>query len=207
MNEKTSEKTAPAAPERQPGAYRPQLALYHPNGKGTGGAAKFELHPAHDDTEGSVMLRIANQSAIGGQAGGVQQFARFDWENAITVKLGFADLCAFLQVFNGECESLGDGRGLYHRTARAATKILLRHLVDPRPCYSLELYRTAAGGGEAKAHMLMSCAEAEGLRAAILGSMSVVCFGIPVVIPRDTSAYRAENSRRAPATGPQGAAW
>ena len=44
--------------------------------------------------------------------------------------------------------------------------------------------------------MLISSAEAEGLRAAILGSMSVVCFGIPMLIPRDTTAYRAENSRR-----------
>ena len=148
------------------------------------------------------MLSIANQSAVGGQAGGGQvgggqQFARFDWENAITVKLGFADLCAMLQVFNGECESLGDGRGIYHRTARALTKIVLRHLVDPRPCYSLELYRTlTANGGETRAHLLISSAEAEGLRAAILGSMSVVCFGIPMLIPHDTSAYRAENSRR-----------
>ena len=192
-----NDQTTPSAPERQPGAFRPQLAIYHPNGKGTGGAAKLDLHPAHDDTEGSLMLRIANQSAIGGQAGGVQQFARFDWENAITVKLGFADLCAILQVFNGECESLGDGRGLYHRTARASTKIVLRHLVDPRPCYSLELYRTiTADGSEARAHLLISSAEAEGLRAAILGSMAVVCFGIPTVIPRDTTAYRAENSRR-----------
>ena len=44
--------------------------------------------------------------------------------------------------------------------------------------------------------LLISSAEAEGLRAAILGSMAVVCFGIPTVIPRDTTAYRAENSRR-----------
>ena len=74
---------------------------------------------------------------------------------------------------------------------------MLRHLVDPRPCYSLELYRTlAANGGETSAHMLISSAEAEGLRAAILGSMSVVCFGIPMLVQHDTTAYRAENSRR-----------
>ena len=193
MNEQKTQ----ATPGGQLGVFRPQLALYHPNGKGTGGAAKMNLHPAHDDTEGCLMLSMARQSAVGGQVGGVQQFARFDWENAITVKLGFADLCAMLQVFNGECESLGDGRGLYHRTARASTKIVLRHLVDPRPCYSLELYRTlAADGAEASAHMLISSAEAEGLRAAILGSMSVVCFGIPMLVPHDTTAYRAENSRR-----------
>ena len=189
--------TTPAEPVRQPGAFRPQLAIYHPNGKGTGGAAKLDLHPAHDDTEGCIMLRLASQRAIGGQAAGEQQFARFGWDDAITVKLGFADICAILQVFNGECESLGDGRGLYHRTARASTKIVLRHLVDPRPCYSLELYRTlTADGSETRAHLLISSAEAEGLRAAILGSMSVVCFGIPMLGPHDTTAYRAENSRR-----------
>ena len=189
--------TTPTEPVRLPGAFRPQLAIYHPNGKGTGGAAKLDLHPAHDDTEGCIMLRLASQRAIGGQAAGEQQFARFGWDDAITVKLGFADICAILQVFNGECESLGDGRGLYHRTTRASTKIVLRHLVDPRPCYSLELYRTlAADGSETRAHLLISSAEAEGLRAAILGSMSVVCFGIPMLIPRDTTAYRAENSRR-----------
>ena len=189
--------TTPAEPVRQPGAFRPQLAIYHPNGKGTGGAAKLDLHPAHDDTEGCIMLRLASQRAIGGQAAGEQQFARFGWDDAITVKLGFADICAILQVFNGECESLGDGRGLYHRTARASTKIVLRHLVDPRPCYSLELYRTlTADGSETRAHLLISSAEAEGLRAAILGSMSVVCFGIPMLLPHDTTTYRAENSRR-----------
>lgn len=161
------------------GSFRPQLALYHPNGKGTGGAAKFELHPAHDASAGCVMLKMASQSAVGSSAGDVPQFARFDWDNAITVKLDFADISSMLQVFNGECESLGDGRGLFHRSAKAATKISMRHVVEPRSGYSLDLYRTlSADSSEARAHMLITQTEAEGLRAAILGSMSAICFGV-----------------------------
>ena len=44
------------------GKYRPALTLYHPNGKGTGGAMELKLHPAHDDVDGSIMLR-----SVGGQ--------------------------------------------------------------------------------------------------------------------------------------------
>lgn len=46
MNEKASEY------ERAPG-FRPRLALYHANAKGTGCAIKMELHPAHGATDGS----------------------------------------------------------------------------------------------------------------------------------------------------------
>ena len=160
------------------GAFRPQLALYHPNGRGTGAAAKFELHPAHDNVAGCIMLKMAAQCAIGSKAGDTPQFARFDWENAITVKLDFSDISAMLQVFNGENESLGDGRGLYHLSAKAATKIAMRHVVEPKPGYSLDLHRTTtADNAETRTHMLITPTEAEGLRAAILGAMSAICFG------------------------------
>ena len=195
-NDNAFEQTAASATSRQAGQYRPQLAIYHPNGKGTGGAAKIDLHPAHDASAGCLMLKLANQCAVGGQSGGATQFARFDWENAISVKLDFNDICAILQVFGGECESLCDGHGLYHRTARASTKIAMRHIIDPRPGYSLDLYRTSSDGSEGRTHLMFSQAEAEGLRAAIMGSMSTICFGIPMVIEHDTSAYRAANSRR-----------
>ncbi|MBR3222180.1 MAG: hypothetical protein IKF72_08105 [Kiritimatiellae bacterium] len=190
-NDNACGQAAASATGRQAGQYRPQLAIYHPNGKGTGGAAKIDLHPAHDASAGCLMLKLASQCAVGGQSGGVAQFARFDWENAISVKLDFNDICAILQVFGGECESLCDGHGLYHRTARASTKIAMRHIIDPHPGYSLDLYRTSSDGSECRAHLMLSQAEAAGLRAAIMGSMSTICFGIPMLIEHDTSAYQA----------------
>ena len=174
------------------GQFRPKLAFYHPTPKGTGGAAEWELHPAHDDTDGSIMLCVANQMTIGNRMGPNPTFPRFDWENKICVKLDFNDLCAFLQVFRGECESINGEHGLVHRSPSGLTRIHLRHLVDPIACYSLELYKTPAGGGEdVRAHILLSPAEALGLCESIAGSMYLISFGIPMLVPHDTSEYRA----------------
>ena len=188
MNNDANNKTMPP-----PGTYRPSLAFYHANVKGTGCAATLELHPAHDDTDGCIMMSVANQMTVGNRMGPNPTFPRFDWENRICVKLDFSDLCAMLQVFRGECESINGEHGLYHRTAKAATTIRLRHLVDPVSGYSLELYRTPAGGGEeTRAHLLLNTAEALGLCESIAGAMYLVSFGIPMLVPHDTSAYRRE---------------
>ena len=181
------------APPAAPRAYRPSLRFFHPNGRGTGCAVSMDLHPAHDRVDGSIMMKVSNQMTVGNLQGPNPTFPRFDWENAMSVKLDFSDLCKMLQVFRGECESLEDGRGLYHRTARATTKIVLRHLVEPVAGYSLELYRTPMQGEDTRAHIFFTPWEALGLAEAIAGSMAVISFGIPVVIPHDTSAYEAEN--------------
>ena len=188
MNNETNTKTTMPI-----GQFRPRLAFYHPTPKGTGCAATLELHPAHDDTDGSIMLCAANQMTVGNRMGPNPTFPHFDWENRICVKLDFNDLCAMLQVFRGECETINGDHGLYHRTAKAATKIQLRHLVDPVVGYSLELYKTPAGGGEeTRAHLLLSPAEALGLCESIAGAMYLVSFGIPMLVPHDTTAYRRE---------------
>lgn len=182
--------------------FRPKLAFYHANGKGTGAALKMELHPAHDDTDGSIMATIAGQMAVGDRTGPAPVYPRFDWESAICVKLDFSDLTQILQVLRGTCESVADGRGLCHTSPRGTSRILVRHFIEPRPCYSFEVYRSGrAGGEESSARIFLSQAEACGLEAAITGSLAVVCFGIPTVIPHDTSAYRAETRemRDAPA--------
>ena len=189
------DKTAPAATQAQ--MHRPNLTFFHPNPKGTGGALRLELHPAHDRVSGSIMMSVANQLTIGDRRGPVPTFPTFDWENKIVVKLDFDDLCKFLQVFRGECESIDGDRGLYHSSPRASTCIKLRHLVDPISGYSLELYRSVRGSAaESRAHIILNSAESHGLCEAIAGSMSVISFGIPMVIPHDTSAYEAEKKAR-----------
>ena len=59
---------------------RPTLTMYHPNSNGTGSAIRLELHPAHDDTAGSIMATIATQLTIGDRLGAVPVYPRFDWE-------------------------------------------------------------------------------------------------------------------------------
>lgn len=181
MNEKVSEQRA----------YRPRLSFFKPNGKGTGCAMRMELHPAHGQTDGSIMVTLANQMTIGDRRGPNPTYPHFDWENAIYVKLDFTDLSKMLQVFRGECETLEDGKGLVHRSPRGLTYIKLSHLIEPAPCYGLEVRRCAADGHhDVRAFMPLSPYEALGLTAAIEDSLGVICFGMPMVIERDTSAYQ-----------------
>lgn len=185
------------------GRFRPCLRMYHANPKGTGCAVKMELHPAHDDVDGSIMLTLANQMTVGGVQGAARVFATFDWMNSICVKLDFSDLCKMLQVLRGECESIDEGRGLFHSAPTGTKKISFRHLLDPVTGYSLDVTSSACrGGAESHAHFLFSDSEALGLCESISGSMSIVSFGIPVVIPHDTSAYVAEcrRARNVPAS-------
>ena len=160
---------------------RPTLTMYHPNAKGTGSALKLELHPAHDDTAGSIMATIATQLTTGNCIGSVPVYPQFDWEGAITVKLDFTDISKMLQVFRGECESLEDGRGLFHLSTRGTTKIMLRHIVEPIHGYMIEVYRTMRDSDDSNARIFLSPSEALGLTAAIESSMGVICFGIPVI--------------------------
>ena len=96
-------------------------------------------------------------------------------------------------IFRGECEAIDEGRGLYHRSPRASTRIVLRHLIEPTPGYSFELYRTqSVGDGENRARILFNPAEALGLCESIAGALYLVSFGIPMLIPHDTSVYLAE---------------
>ena len=176
------------------GSIRPSLCFYHANPKGTGSAVKMNLHPAHDYTDGCIMLKIANQMTVGTPMGPNPTFATFDWENAMTVKLDFGDLCQMLQVFRGECESINGEKGLYHRSPVGQTSIRLSHHVDPVPGYLLEIYRSSRTDKNAdnRAWMFFKPAEALGICEAITGALYLVAFGIPMLVPHNTAAYREQ---------------
>ena len=175
MNEQKEERK-PANPAN----FRPTLAFFRANAKGTGCALEMNLIPATGADEGCIMASFANQMTVGDRRGAVPVYPHFDWEHKLVVKLGFDDLCEMLQVFRGERETLGEEeKGLYHRTKDFFTKINLRHLVEPTSCYSFELYRTATNGEESHAHMILKPAEALGLCCAIENSLGVICFGVP----------------------------
>ena len=160
--------------------YRAKMRFYHPNMKGTGCALSLELIPASGSDEGCIMACFANQLTIGSLQTATPTYSTFDWENAITVKLDFSDLSRILQVLRGECESIEDGRGIYHRSAKAGTKINIRHLIDPVQGYAFEVNRVKnGGGGESRAMIMFTPWEALGLTESIAGSMSAICFGVP----------------------------
>ncbi len=193
MNEKTNQKEN----AKSALGIRPKLEFFHPNGKGTGCAVRLELIPAHDREGGSIMLSAANQLTIGNLRGPNPVYPRFNWEGKIVVRLDFNDLCKILQVLRGECESLEDGHGLYHRTAKSTTKIVLRHLTDQVPGYSFELYRTLSSGEDDAAHFLFNPAEALGLCESIADSMSLIAFGVPMALLRSDVTRGETNNANA----------
>lgn len=171
--------------------FRPKLTFYKANQKCTGGALQLEVHPAHDDVDGSIMAVFAKQLTVGDRSVTPPVFAMFDWDNSICVKFDFNDLTRMLEVFRGVKESLEDGKGLFHVSPAGSTKISLRHLVEYDGAYAIEVARNLPGAsGSKSAHIVLSSSEAYGLAMAIEDSLGVICFGIPEVIPRDTSAYK-----------------
>ena len=159
---------------------RPRLEFYHPNAKGTGCAMAMALRPADSTQSGFISVSIANQMTVGNSVGDNPTYPTFDWENCMDIVLDFNDLCVILQVLRGETESIGDGRGIFHKYKECCQKIQLRHLIDPVCGYMFEDFDTPANGGEEKrVHMLVSPAESLGIYEAIAGSMCLITFGRP----------------------------
>lgn len=161
---------------------RPTLALYHANGKGTGSAMKLQLYPARvgDLDSGAIYATIAPQSTLGDRRSTPPIYPRFDWDNAIKIRLDFDDLAKVLQVLRGETESIDDGKGLFHRYADKCQLIKFRHTVEPVCSYALEVVETFADAQyhEREAHIFLSNAEALGLSLAIEHSFAAISFGV-----------------------------
>ena len=188
MNETTNtQSAAPAA------GYRPRLSYYHASPKGSGSAINFELHPAHwsaeGNIEGSLFVSMANQKTVGVRNGSETVFPSFDWKNRLVLRLTMTDIAQIVMVFRGMQESVGEGRGIFHRSARYNTVIKFEHRIDPHPCYALEVYRKSLDGAEQqRSFIAFSPAEAVGLSLAIEQSMSLLAFGIPEVRERAAQA-------------------
>ena len=167
-----------------PQRFRASDCYYHANAKGTGSAIKFELHPAHDDTPGSIFAKLAPQRTVGSVQNGMQTFPTFDWRNAINLKLDRSDLSQLLQVLRGIQESVMDGKGLFHRSIAGSTVIKFSHQIEPRPGYLLSVWRKPAAGEATSVYYMFTPDEAFALMLALERALVYVCFGIPEVIRR-----------------------
>ena len=169
--------------------FRPADSYIHANVKGTGSACTFELHPAHDNTAGSIFLTLAAQKSVGGMQGGKRVFSTFDWENKIVVKLDRGDLAQILQVLRGMQESIGDGKGLFHQSANANTIIKFTHQIDPYPGYFLAVSRKFQDGRLSQCYFIFDPSEAFTLMLTLEHALVYICLGIPYVRPQPQMAY------------------
>jgi len=148
--------------------YNERLTFYHANGKGSGAAVQFEprVNQQPRDRYNCFFLDMAKQKTVanrnGGQAG--LTHATFDWENKITVKLDFADICELLTVLDGVCDHVGGERELlYHQSGK--TNTMIRFSRHASGGIALSLSRKSAGDSEPnRIGTVLSQAEAIGLR-------------------------------------------
>ena len=173
---------------------RTRKVFYHPNGKGTGSALQLELHPAHEDTEGSIFLTMAPQRTIGMRTADDTVHPTFDWRNAVCLKLDLMDLAQILQVLRGVQESLADGKGLFHRSSNASAVIKFEHRIEPVPGYLLDVSKKQLAGDLQRVSFFFRPAEAFACALMLEQALVYVAFGIPTVIPRLRPAPAAEAS-------------
>lgn len=151
---------------------RPALRIHHANARGTGSALTVALDPATATSDGRLIVGIAPQRTA-------DNLPTFDWPREIVVALRFADVCEFLRVFRGECESIADGKGrLYIIDGGDRIRVNLRHMIEPVNAYSLEAYALLANGEERRVGILLMSGEALGLCLAIEQGMAAMAFGI-----------------------------
>ena len=155
----------------------PSLAIYHPNAKGTGAAARLVLIPARvgDPDSGFLYLRLARQT-------GDASVPHFDNVHDLDARLDFAALGKMLELFRGCTESIDDGKGIYQRADGGVWRqvVKLEHKIEPAPGYWLEIARSYNEKPDApeRIGIFLRPHEAMGLSLALENSLAAVCFGI-----------------------------
>lgn len=148
--------------------FRPSLAFYHPNPRGRGSAVKMELYPAKVNSDGYILLVGANQST---------DEYKFDWKEAICVRLGINDLSEMLRILRDD-DGIVTDMAVYHKFRTQMTRISLKRLKYPSEGFALELVQNSSGQ-ERAVRIIFSLTEACGIEASIAGALVYVSFGNP----------------------------
>lgn len=141
------------------------LKIYHPNAKGTGSCLKVEQM-----VDGDVMLAVYPQKRS-------CAMPCFNWDDGVSFIADWRTLSEILMVFRGECESLGDGKGVvYDASNGVKNRLRLRHVIEPMSAYMLDVDMAFSGKVEGR-HFLIHNAEALGLSMIIEGVLHHTLIG------------------------------
>lgn len=143
-----------------------ELKIYHPNAKGTGSCLKMTHAECGDITFSVYPQRQSNGMGMPG----------FVWNDGVSFIAEWHDFAKMLMVFRGECESLEDGKGLSYTYDAGWSKLMLRHVIEPVHCYTLEIYERR-DGVENRGIFPLSPAEALGLSLIIEGVLHHTLIG------------------------------
>lgn len=155
------------------------MSVYHPNGRATGSALRIEprINREGEDRYNCFFLEMAAQKEAARSENGQREHATFDWEQRITVKLGFHDVCELLCVLEDRTpQAGGERKGLYHATPLGNTIISLAR-DETRSGYYLSLSRKLKDQSEARRIGIgLTAAEAVGLRCLFQVGLFFVTF-------------------------------
>jgi hypothetical protein len=159
---------------------RGRVAFYHPNGKGTGSALQVELRLSRngEDRHNCMFFEMARQKTAAMKTEDGRKPATFDWETKVTVKLEFTDICELLTVLEGKADHAGGAHdGIYHEAGNANAIIAFKRNAEP-PGYLLGISkRTKAGEQVFRGQLVLSEAEAIGLRCLLQSSLFPMTLG------------------------------
>jgi len=164
------------------GAVKPReqrLTFYHPASAGNGVALQIDMrvNKREGDRYNCFFFEMAAQKAAAERDDGKRSYASFDWENKLTVKMDFGDLCELLLVLEGKQERIGGQKtGLYHDTAKANTVISFGRISE-KTGYSFGLSRKDKESGQVtRLNIGLSEAEGIGLRSVIQAGLFFITF-------------------------------
>ncbi len=171
--------TNQAEESRTPAARTQSICFYHATAKGTGSALRIEpkISRREGDRYNCFFLEMAAQKTAASRDGAMKKHATFDWENKITVRMDFTDLCELLTVLEGRADKVGGERnGLYHASGNGNTLITFQRNKETRT-YFLSLSRKNKGDENArKISITLSEVEATGLRCVLQTGLFFVSF-------------------------------
>lgn len=152
--------------------------IAHPNPRGTGSALRLCLFPADETAQGHVSATFGKQTTCGEVYAGGWNPPEFDWLDAVTVKLRSEELAEILRVLRGEQESIADGKGIFHRTAKANAVIKFSHVIEPCPGYLFSVSQKPLDGDLSEAFIVLRPNEALMLSCVIEHIFASIIFGV-----------------------------
>ena len=156
-----------------------KLVFYHPAASGSGVALQVgpRVNRREGDRYNCFFFEMAAQKESAVREGEKRAVASFDWENKLTVKLDFGDLCEILLVLEGTQDKVGGAKtGIYHDTGRANTVISFGRMAE-KGGYSFGLSRKDKESGQVtRLSIGLSEAEAIGLRCIIQAGLFFLTF-------------------------------
>lgn len=162
-----------------PAVWPDRATICHATPSGTGSAIRFELHPARGRIAGHMFIEVARQKSVASMQGETPVFATFDWANKICCKMGLGDLAQMLMVFRGMQENILDGKGLFHRSAKANAVIKFAHQIEPNPGYIFSVSCKPFDGDRRDGYFVFRPEEAVWFSTALETAMCSLVFGVP----------------------------